>query len=81
LINSHKKRIGLQLVCAHAILTISSFKLALNVGVAVIDCSATLLSATAGAGQTTLVCVVNGVYAVTIVILHFHWLNCVCSAD
>jgi len=70
--------IAVQSLRVHTIL--SSFKVATNVSVALIDCiRARLMSDTAETSKMTLDCVVNGIYAVSILVLHLHWLHCVLS--
>jgi hypothetical protein len=68
---------AVQLLRAHTIL--SSFKVATNVSVALLDCRATLMSKSAEISKMTIVCVVNGIYIVAILVLHLNWLHCILS--
>jgi hypothetical protein len=70
-------KIAVQSLRVHTIL--SSFKVATNVSVALLDCRARLMSDTAETIKMTLECVVNGIYASSILVLHLHWLQCVLS--
>jgi hypothetical protein len=70
-------KIAVQSLRVHTIL--SSFKVATNISVALLDCRARLMLDTAETSKMTLDCVVNGIYAVAILVLHLHWLQCVLS--